>query len=107
MKLDRVHHALGLQLDGIQLVSIRRFAPTFQISVATPTVRRPSAAATALLDVLHSRGGVARRHLGSIDGVTHSIGSVKRGSTIYTGASEVLVLRAERNGDDTGKPLAS
>jgi hypothetical protein len=82
----------------------------------------------------------------AIEGVTHSIGAVKRGSTIYTGASEVkggsipslvgdkltrkgakigrsftvrfftrdgqkvtktLVLRAERPGDDTGKPLAS
>lgn len=81
----------------------------------------------------------------SIDSVTHSIGSVKRGSTIYTGASEVkghsiaslsgndvarkgvkvgrsytvrfftrdgqkvtkkMVLRAERKGDDQGKPLA-
>jgi hypothetical protein len=81
----------------------------------------------------------------SIDGVSHSIGSVKKGSTLYTGAAEVkghsitslngtqirkgakigraftvrfftrdgqkitkkLVLRAERKGDDTGKPLAS
>jgi hypothetical protein len=82
----------------------------------------------------------------SIDGVSHSIGAAKNGSTIYTGASEVkghsiatvkdnsvagtgvkvgrsytvsfftrdgqkvtkkLVLRAERKGDDTGKPLRS
>jgi hypothetical protein len=82
----------------------------------------------------------------SIDGVNHSIGSVRKGSAIYTGASEVkggsvattdgtgkvtrkgakvgrsftvrfftrdgqkvtkkLVLRAERKGDDAGKPLA-
>jgi hypothetical protein len=79
----------------------------------------------------------------SIDGVTHSIGSVKKGQPIYTGASEVkdhsitalngesirkgvkvgrsytvrfftrdgqrvtkkMTLRAERKGDDTGKPL--
>jgi hypothetical protein len=79
----------------------------------------------------------------SIDGVSHSIGSVKKGSTVYTGAAEVkghsitalndeqirkgakvgrsftvrfftrdgqkvtkkLVLRAERKGDDAGKPL--
>jgi DNA-binding transcriptional LysR family regulator len=38
--------------DGIALVPIRRFAPTFEISVATPTIRRPSAAAR----------GVPRRH---------------------------------------------
>jgi len=38
--------------DGLALVPIRRFAPTFEISVATPTIRRPSAAARALLDVL-------------------------------------------------------
>ena len=81
----------------------------------------------------------------SIDGVTHSIGSVKKGQPIYTGASEVkdhsitalngesirkgvkvgrsytvrfftrdgqrvtkkMTLRAERKGDDAGKPLAS
>lgn len=83
----------------------------------------------------------------SIDGVSHSIGSAKKGAPIYTGASEIkggsiattkgtggtvtrkgakigrtftvkfftrdgqsvtkkLVLRAERKGDDTGKPLA-
>jgi hypothetical protein len=83
-----------------------------------------------------------------IDGVGHSIGTVRRGQPIYTGASEVkggsiatlphggsdvvrkgakigrtftvrfsvqggqtvtkkLVLRAERKGDDAGKPLAS
>jgi hypothetical protein len=79
----------------------------------------------------------------SIDGVTHSIGSVKKGQPIYTGASEVkdhsitalngesirkgvkvgrsytvrfftrdgqrvttkMTLRAERKGDDVGKPL--
>jgi len=79
----------------------------------------------------------------SIDGVTHSIGSVKKGQPIYTGASEVkdhsitalngesirkgvkvgrsytvrfftrdgqhvtkkMTLRAERKGDDAGKPL--
>jgi hypothetical protein len=79
----------------------------------------------------------------SIDGFTHSIGSVKRGTPIYTGAAEVkgksisslngklvrkgakvgrsftvrfftrdgrhvtrkLTLRAERKGDDLGKPL--
>ena len=80
----------------------------------------------------------------SIDGVNHSIGSAKRGSQCYTGASEIkggsvatlrdnkvvrkgaksgrtftvkvftrdgqsvtkkLKLRAERKGDDTGKPL--
>jgi hypothetical protein len=80
----------------------------------------------------------------SIDGFSHSIGSVKHGSPIYTGAAEVkggsigslngklvrkgasvgrsftvrfftrdgqrvtkkMVLRAERKGDDAGKPLA-
>jgi hypothetical protein len=80
----------------------------------------------------------------SIDGITHSIGSVKKGQPIYTGAAEVkdhsitalngklirkgakigrsytvrfftrdgqhvtkkLTLRAERKGDDAGKPLA-
>jgi hypothetical protein len=80
----------------------------------------------------------------SIDGVTHSIGSVKKGQPIYTGASEVkdhsitalnresirkgvkvgrsytvrfftrdgqrvtkkMTLRAERKGDDAGKPLS-
>ena len=79
----------------------------------------------------------------SIDGFTHSIGSVKRGTPIYTGAAEVkgksiaslngklvrkgakvgrsftvrfftrdgrhvtrkLTLRAERKGDDLGKPV--
>ncbi|HEY3189786.1 MAG TPA: hypothetical protein VGJ70_20010 [Solirubrobacteraceae bacterium] len=80
----------------------------------------------------------------SIDGVTHSLGSVKRGASCYTGATEIkggsvatisggkvvragakigrtftvkistrdgqsvtrkLKLRAERRGDDTGKPL--
>jgi hypothetical protein len=79
----------------------------------------------------------------SIDGISHSIGSVKRGAPVYTGAAEVkghsitalndktirkgaklgrsftvrfftrdgqtvtkkMVLRAERKGDDAGKPL--
>jgi DNA-binding transcriptional LysR family regulator len=38
--------------DGIALVPIRRYAPTFEVSVATPTIRRPSAAARAFLDVI-------------------------------------------------------
>jgi DNA-binding transcriptional LysR family regulator len=38
--------------DGIELVPIRRYAPTFEVCVATPTVRRPSAAARAFLDVI-------------------------------------------------------
>jgi hypothetical protein len=80
----------------------------------------------------------------SIDGITHSIATVKKGQPIYTGATEVkdhsiaalngklirkgvkvgrsytvrfftrdgrhvtkkLTLRAERKGDDAGKPLA-
>ena len=81
----------------------------------------------------------------SIDGFSHSIGAVKKGSTIYSGAAEVkghsissldgnavarkgakvgrsytlrfftrdgqkvtkkMTLRAERKGDDTGKPLS-
>jgi hypothetical protein len=80
----------------------------------------------------------------SIDGITHSIGAVKKGQPVYTGATEVkghsitalngkdirkgakvgrsftvrfftrdgqhvtrkMVLRAERKGDDTGKPLS-
>jgi hypothetical protein len=92
---------------------------------------------------LPRRGDGAIQASVSIDGVSHSIGSVKKGSTIYTGAAEVkghsitalndkqirkgakvgrsftvriftrdgrkvtkkLVLRAERKGDDTGKPL--
>jgi len=79
----------------------------------------------------------------SIDGITHSIGSAKKGAPIYTGATEVkgnsitalngklirkgvkvgrsytvrfftrdgqrvtkkMTLRAERKGDDAGKPL--
>jgi hypothetical protein len=102
--------------------------------------------------VFRTASALPRRYDGSIqagvaiEGVSHSIGSVKKGSTIYTGASEVkggsipaddgdkltrkgapigssftvrfftrdgqsvtrkLVLRAERPGDDTGKPLAS
>ena len=81
----------------------------------------------------------------SIDGFSHSIGSVKKGQPVYTSAAEVkggwigalngasvrkgakigrsftvrfftrdgqrvtkkMVLRAERKGDDAGKPLAS
>ena len=80
----------------------------------------------------------------SIDGITHSIGAVKKGQPVYTGATEVkghsitalngklirkgakvgrsftvrfftrdgqrvtkkMTLRAERKGDDTGKPLS-
>jgi hypothetical protein len=80
----------------------------------------------------------------SIDGISHSIGSAKKGAPIYTGAAEVkgnsiaalndtlirkgakvgrsftvrfftrdgqhvtkkLTLRAERKGDDSGKPLS-
>ena len=102
--------------------------------------------------VFRTASALPRRYDGSIqagasiEGVSHSIGSVKKGATIYTGASEVkggsipawdggklkrkgaklgrsftvafftrdgqkvtktLVLRAERPGDDTGKPLAS
>jgi DNA-binding transcriptional LysR family regulator len=38
--------------EGIALVPIRRYAPTFEVSVATPTVRRPSAAARAFLEVI-------------------------------------------------------
>ena len=41
--------------DEIRFLPIRRFVPRFQISVATPAVRRPSAAARALLAVLASR----------------------------------------------------
>jgi len=98
-----------------------------------------------------ARAGRRRRSDGSIqagvaiDGVSHSIGSVRKSAPIYTGASEVkghsiatsdgkghvtrkgarigrsftvrfftrdgqsvtkkLVLRAERKGDDAGKPL--
>jgi hypothetical protein len=100
--------------------------------------------------VFRTASALPRRYDGSIqagasiDGVAHSIGSAKKGATIYTGASEVkggsvpswdgskltrkaakvgrsfsvlistrdgqkvtrnLVLRAERPGDDTGKPL--
>ncbi len=81
----------------------------------------------------------------SIDGISHSIGSARKGAPIYTGAAEVngnsitalngtlirkgakvgrtftvrfftrdgrhvtkkMTLRAEREGDDTGKPLSS
>ena len=102
--------------------------------------------------VFRTASPIPRRYDGSIqagvsiDGVSHSIGSAKKGSTLYTGAalvkghsiatfdgSEVvrkgarigrtftvefhtrdgqkvtkkLVLRAERKGDDAGKPLAS
>jgi hypothetical protein len=102
--------------------------------------------------VFRTASALPRRYDGSIqagvaiEGVSHSIGSVKKGATIYTGASEVkggsipandgdkltrkgarigssftvrfftrdgrsatrkLVLRAERPGDDSGKPLAS
>ena len=80
----------------------------------------------------------------SIDGITHSIGAVKKGQPVYTGATEVkghsitalngklirkgakvgrsftvrfftrdgqhvtkkMTLRAERKGDDAGKPLS-
>jgi len=80
----------------------------------------------------------------SIEGITHSIGAVKKGKPVYTGATEVkghsitalngklirkgakvgrsftvrfftrdgqhvtkkMTLRAERNGDDAGKPLS-
>ena len=38
--------------DGIALMPIRRYAPTFEVAVATPTVRRPSAAARAFLEVI-------------------------------------------------------
>jgi DNA-binding transcriptional LysR family regulator len=38
--------------DGIELVPIRRYAPTFEVSVATPTIRRASAAARAFLEVI-------------------------------------------------------
>ena len=101
---------------------------------------------------IKTKSPLPRRYDGSIqagvaiEGVGHSIGSVKRGSTIYSGASEIkghsiptskgggqvsrkgakigrtytvrfftrdgqsvpkkLVLRAERKGDDTGKPLS-
>jgi hypothetical protein len=101
--------------------------------------------------VFRTASALPRRYDGSIQagaaiaGVSHSIGAAKKGSTIYTGASEVkggsipslvggnvtrigaklgrsftvrfftrdgqevtkkLVLRAERPGDDTGKPLS-
>jgi hypothetical protein len=38
--------------DGIALVPIRAYAPTFEVSVPTPTLRRPSAAARAFLEVI-------------------------------------------------------
>jgi DNA-binding transcriptional LysR family regulator len=47
--------SLTADRDGIHFVPIRRFAPTFQIAVATPALRRPSAAARALLQVLGAR----------------------------------------------------
>ena len=101
--------------------------------------------------VFRTKSPLPRRYDGSIqagvaiEGVGHSIGSVKRGSTIYGGASEIkghsiptsnggnvsrkgakigrtytvriftrdgqsvtkkLVLRAERKGDDAGRPLS-
>jgi hypothetical protein len=95
-------------------------------------------------DDLPRRGDGAIQAGVSIDGVTHSIATVKKGQPIYTGASEVkghsitalngkdirkgakvgrsftvrfftrdgqrvtkkMTLRAERKGDDTGKPLS-
>jgi hypothetical protein len=95
-------------------------------------------------DDLPRRGDGAIQAGVSIDGVTHSIATVKKGRPIYTGASEVkghsitalngkdirkgakvgrsftvrfftrdgqhvtkkMTLRAERKGDDTGKPLS-
>jgi hypothetical protein len=100
--------------------------------------------------VFRTADNLPRRHDGaiqagiSIDSVTHSIGSARKGAPIYTGAAEVkgnsitsldgnsvarkgvkvgrsytvrfftrdgqrvtkkMTLRAERKGDDTGKPL--
>jgi hypothetical protein len=95
-------------------------------------------------DDLPRRGDGAIQAGVSIDGFSHSIGSVKKGAPIYTGAAEVkghsitalngesvrkgakvgrsftvrfftrdgqrvtkkMTLRAERKGDDTGKPLS-
>ena len=100
--------------------------------------------------VFRTANDLSRRYDGSIqagisiDGITHSIGAVKKGQPVYTGATEVkghsitalngklirkgakvgrsftvrfftrdgqhvtkkMTLRAERKGDDAGKPLS-
>jgi hypothetical protein len=128
-------------------------SPTLQVTGAYLYLDHNAASGQNFVRVVfRTASALPRRYDGSIQagasiaGVSHSIGSVKRGSTIYTGASEVkggsipsldgstltrkgaklgrsftvrfftrdgqnvtktLVLRAERPGDDTGKPLAS
>jgi hypothetical protein len=127
--------------------------PTLDVKGAYLYLDHDAASGQKLVRVVfRTASALPRRYDGSIqagtaiEGISHSIGSVKKGAPIYTGASEVkggsiprlvggkvtrkgarigrsftvrfftrdgqqitkkLVLRAERPGDDTGKPLAS
>jgi hypothetical protein len=128
-------------------------APTLEVKGAYLYLDHNAASGQDFVRVVfRTASALPRRYDGSIqagaaiDGVSHSIGSARKGAPIYTAASEVkggsiavlqgdkvtrkgakigrsftvrvftrdgqnvtktLVLRAERPGDDSGKPLAS
>ena len=149
-------------LTALAAVAAATLAPVAGAADSAPAQKLDVAGAYLYLDhdsaskqdfvrvVFRTANDLPRRYDGSIqagvsiDGITHSIGAVKKGQPVYTGATEVkghsitalngklirkgakvgrsftvrfftrdgqhvtkkMTLRAERKGDDAGKPLS-
>jgi hypothetical protein len=149
-------------LTALAAVAAASLAPVAGAADSAPAQKLAASGAYLYLDhdsaskqdfvrvVFRTANDLPRRYDGSIqagisiDGITHSIGAVKKGQPVYTGATEVkghsitalngklirkgakvgrsftvrfftrdgqhvtkkMTLRAERKGDDTGKPLS-
>jgi hypothetical protein len=149
-------------LTALAAVGAASLAPVAGAADSAPTQKLDVSGAYLYLDhdsaskqdfvrvVFRTANDLPRRYDGSIqagisiDGITHSIGTVKKGQPVYTGATEVkghsitalngesvrkgakigrsftvrfftrdgqhvtkkMTLRAERKGDDAGKPLS-
>ena len=151
-----------LSLTAVAAVVAASFAPAAGAADAAPASKLDVTGAYLYLDhnaaskqdfvrvVFRTANDLTRRYDGSIqagisiDGIAHSIGAVKKGQPVYTGATEVkghsitalndklirkgvkvgrsytvrfftrdgqrvtkkMTLRAERKGDDAGRPLS-
>ena len=149
-------------LNALAAVAAASLAPVAGAADSAPAQKLDVSGAYLYLDhdsaskqdfvrvVFRTANDLPRRYDGSIqagisiDGITHSIGAVKKGQPVYTGATEVkghsitalngklirkgakigrsftvrfftrdgqhvtkkMTLRAERKGDDAGKPLS-
>ena len=151
-----------ISLTALAAVAAASLAPVAGAADSAPAQKLDVSGAYLYLDhdsaskqdfvrvVFRTANDLPRRYDGSIqagisiDGITHSIGAVKKGQPVYTGATEVkghsitalngklirkgakvgrsftvrfftrdgqhvtkkMTLRAERKGDDAGKPLS-